>query len=177
MQLFGSRCGIGLAINPTVAAPGSAVRDTITVTNTTAPLSLAISSVTVAIPAGAGTPTSITVVAMDPGGILRSWDVDSSPPPGFMRFSRSSASANDIDPTGTVDINFTATATTAGSKEWTTTAFVNNNYTQPFNLQGAQPTVTVCCISPIISYEMQRTIKQVYPKPVTQPFLFTVINE
>jgi len=61
-----------------------------------------------------------------------------------MRFSRSGASANDIDPPGTVVIKFTATATTPGSKEWTTTAFVNNNYTQPFNLQGAQPTVTVC---------------------------------
>src|SRR5262249_17870607 len=99
---------------------------------------------TVAIPSGAGTPSAITVTATEPGSISRTWTVDGSPPAGFMRFSRSGGGINDIDPGGTVVIQFTATATTTGSKEWTTTAFMNNNYTQPFNIQGPQPTVTIC---------------------------------
>jgi len=130
-------------INPTSAVVGTPVSYTITVTN----LSTAgetMGSVGVAIPTGAGTPTSISVVATDPGPLTRTWSVDSSPPAGLMRFSRLGASANNIDPSGTVVIQFTATATTVGSKEWTTTAYNNNNYTQPFStLSGTQPAVTV----------------------------------
>src|SRR5207249_3751089 len=48
-----------------------------------------------------------------------------------------------VDVGGKVVIQFNATATTSGAKEWTTTAFLNQNYTQPFTLQGTQPTVAV----------------------------------
>ncbi|MBI1803716.1 MAG: HYR domain-containing protein, partial [Ignavibacteria bacterium] len=145
-------------ITPTTAITGNSVPYTITVTNTTPQVALAMGSVTVAIPTGAGTPTSVTVTATDPGPISRTWSVDLTALPDSLRFSRSGASANDIDSGGTVVIQFNATATSTGSKVWRTTAFVNNNYTQPFNLQGSQPTVTVCSSLTVTTNPSNQTV-------------------
>src|SRR5207245_425669 len=52
---------------------------------------------------------------------------------------------NIIDPGGTVAISFTATATTSGTKTWTTSAFGNTSCSpgQSFTISGPQPSVIV----------------------------------
>src|SRR5206468_2632509 len=52
---------------------------------------------------------------------------------------------NSIDPGGTVAISFTATATTTGTKTWTTSAFGNTSCAagQAFTISGPQPSVIV----------------------------------
>lgn len=131
-------------ISPTTGLTGSAVVYQITVTNTTSNVVITMGSVSVAIPSGVGTPTGVTVTATDPGPLSRTWVVDGAAPPGTLQVSRSGGSPNDIDPGGTVVIQFTSTTSTTGSYQWTTTAYKNNNYTQPFIFQGSQPSVTLC---------------------------------
>src|SRR5439155_1225236 len=51
---------------------------------------------------------------------------------------------NNISANGKIVIQFTATATTTGTKEWTTTAYSNPSYSPALTLGSSQPTVTVC---------------------------------
>src|SRR5439155_6591140 len=51
---------------------------------------------------------------------------------------------NNISANGKIVIQFTATATTTGRKEWTTTAYSNPSYSPALTLGSSQPTVTVC---------------------------------
>jgi hypothetical protein len=129
-------------ISPTSAVTGSTVSYTLTFTNTTPVSGLTMGSVQVGIPTGAGTPSSVSVSAFSSSNASLTWLVDSAPA-GFMRFQRTGNSSQNVGPGGRVVIQFNATASTAGSKEWTTTAYMNQNYTQPFDLQGTQPTVQV----------------------------------
>ena len=145
------------SITPTTGLTGSLVAYTLTVTNIVTS-EQGVGSVSVAIPTGAGTPSSVTVSASDPGPTARTWAIDGSPPAGFMRFSRSGASANDIDPGGTIVIGFTATATTTGSKTWTTVAYKNNNYTSAGVLTGTQPVVTICSAISITTNPADQTL-------------------
>src|SRR5881397_3407034 len=105
-------------INPTSATVNTATTYTLTVTNTSTAMEV-MDCVRITIPAGAGTPGSLSVVATDPGPTTRTWNTT----------TRSGGSANSIDPGGTVAISFTATATTTGMKTWTTSAFGATNCT------------------------------------------------
>src|SRR5437667_9736007 len=60
-------------INPTSATVNTATSYTLTVTNTSTATEV-MDCVRVTIPAGAGTPTSLSVVATDPGPMTRSWN-------------------------------------------------------------------------------------------------------
>ncbi|HTK81148.1 MAG TPA: Ig-like domain-containing protein [Bacteroidota bacterium] len=132
------------SISPSSGIAGTPVTYSITVTNTTSNVAITMGSIAIAIPSGASAPTGITVTATDPGPVSRTWSLDGSPPAGFFRVSRSGASNNDIDPGGTVVIQFTSTFSVTGPYEWTTTPYKNNNYTQPFIFQGSQPAVNIC---------------------------------
>src|SRR5437762_2472678 len=101
--------------------------------------------VRITIPAGAGTPGSLSVVATDPGPTTRTWNTPTTSG-GVITTTRSGGSANSIDPGGTVAISFTATATTTGTKTWTTSAFGQTNCSgQAFTItpSGSQPSVIV----------------------------------
>src|SRR5216110_1009992 len=131
-------------INPTSATVNTATTYTLTVTNTSTAMEV-MDCVRVTIPAGAGTPGSLSVVATDPGPTTRTWNTPSTSG-GVITTTRSGGSANSIDPGGTVAISFTATATTTGTKTWTTSAFGQTNCSgQAFTItpSGSQPSVIV----------------------------------
>src|SRR5216117_358584 len=132
-------------INPTSATVNTATTYTLTVTNTSTAMEV-MDCVRVTIPAGAGTPGSLSVVATDPGPTTRTWNTPTTSG-GVITTTRSGGSANSIDPGGTVAISFTATATTTGTKTWTTSAFGATNCTgTPFSISGgsgSQPSVIV----------------------------------
>jgi hypothetical protein len=155
------------SISPTTVAPGNPVRYTLTVNNAPSPNTDTIGSVIVAIPAGVvvdtssscGTSPCVTVTATNPGQpgqppAVATWVVDTIDS-STMHFRRcmqngslpgdgcSNPGSNNISPGGTIVIGFTATAPTTGSKEWTTTAYSNPNYTPALPLAGPEPTVTV----------------------------------
>src|SRR5213596_1892280 len=131
-------------INPTSATVNTATTYTLTVTNTSTAMEV-MDCVRVTIPAGAGTPGSLSVVATDPGPTTRTWNTPTTSG-GVITTTRSGGSANSIDPGGTVAISFTATATTTGTKTWTTSAFGQTNCSgQAFTItpSGSQPSVIV----------------------------------
>src|SRR5206468_3038487 len=137
-------------INPTSATVNTATTYMLTVTNTST-LTEVMDCVRVTIPAGAGTPGSFSVVATDPGPTTRTWNTPSIVT-GAIQTTRSGGSANSIDPGGTVAISFTATATTTGTKTWTTSAFGNTNCSstpftnvppQHFVIVSAPPTLAI----------------------------------
>src|SRR5436189_918642 len=130
--------------NPTSATVNTATTYTLTVTNTSTPMEV-MDCVRITIPAGAGTPGSLSVVATDPGPTTRTWNTPTTSG-GVITTTRSGGSANSIDPGGTVAISFTATATTTGTKTWTTSAFGQTNCSgQAFTItpSGSQPSVIV----------------------------------
>src|SRR5438094_84363 len=131
-------------INPTSATVNTATTYTLTVTNTSTAMEV-MDCVRITIPAGAGTPGSLSVVATDPGPTTRTWNTPTTSG-GVITTTRSGGSANSIDPGGTVAISFTATATTTGTKTWTTSAFGQTNCSgQAFTItpSGSQPSVIV----------------------------------
>src|SRR5947208_1164945 len=131
-------------INPTSATVNTATTYTLTVTNTSTAMEV-VDCVRLRIPAGAGTPGSLSVVATDPGPTTRTWNTPTTSG-GVITTTRSGGSANSIDPGGTVAISFTATATTTGTKTWTTSAFGQTNCSgQAFTItpSGSQPSVIV----------------------------------
>src|SRR5437879_5614061 len=138
-------------ITPTSATVGTATTYTLTVTNTSTAGEV-MDCVQVAIPAGAGTPSSLSVVATDPGPTARSW---SSPTVSgsTIETTRTGVGLNSIDPGGTVAISFTAPATTSGTKTWTTSAFANTSCSagQSFTPSGPQPSVQVNQATPALS--------------------------
>ncbi|MFV5697720.1 hypothetical protein ACM55H_05065, partial [Flavobacterium sp. ZT3R17] len=107
-----------------------------------------IGSIRIAIPAGVGVPIITSITANDPGPINRSSNWSLTQTSTLLEFKNSAsgggASANDIDPGGTIVISFSTTATTVGSKAWSTTAYRGNNFTNSGLLSGSQPIVTVC---------------------------------
>src|SRR5216110_534290 len=120
-------------INPTSATVNTATTYTLTVTNTSTAMEV-MDCVRITIPAGAGTPGSLSVVATDPGPTTRTWNTPTTSG-GVITTTRSGGSANSIDPGGTVAISFTSTATTTGTKTWTTSAFGATNCTgTPFSI-------------------------------------------
>src|SRR4030095_9072510 len=141
-------------IDPVVGTIGVSGTYSITISNLTSnpgnPSFIGvIGSLRIAIPVGAGTPTGISITANDPGPIDRSanWALTLQTST-LLEFENaaagSGAAANDIDPGGTIVITFTTTATTVGSKEWTTTTYRGNNFNNIGAISGSQPTVTIC---------------------------------
>src|SRR4030095_1123126 len=141
-------------IDPVVGTIGVSGTYSITISNLTSnpgnPSFIGvIGSLRIAIPVGAGTPTGISITANDPGPIDRSanWALTLQTST-LLEFENaaagSGAAANDIDPGGTIVITFTTTATTVGSKEWTTTTYRVNNFNNIGAISGSQPTVTIC---------------------------------
>src|SRR5213596_2536902 len=157
-------------INPTSATVNTATTYTLTVTNTSTAMEV-MDFVRVTIPAGAGTPGSLSVVATDTGPNTRTWNTPTTSG-GVITTTRSGGSANSIDPGGTVAISFTATATTTGTKTWTTSAFGATNCTgTPFSISGgsgSQPSVNV---TPTLAIN---DVSQNEGNSGTTPFVFTV---
>src|SRR5213596_2817409 len=157
-------------INPTSATVNTATTYTLTVTNTSTAMEV-MDCVRITIPAGAGTPGSLSVVATDPGPTTRTWNTPTTSG-GVITTTRSGGSANSIDPGGTVAISFTATATTTGTKKWTTSAFGATNCTgTPFSISGgsgSQPSVNV---TPTLAIN---DVSQNEGNSGTTPFVFTV---
>src|SRR5216117_2338885 len=132
-------------ITPTSATVGTATTYTLTVTNTSTS-GEAMDGVQVAIRAGAGTPSSLSVVATDNPGGPRTWSTPSVSGSTIQPIRTGNTNPNSIDPGGTVAISFTATATTSGTKTWTTSAFANTNCSgQAFTItpSGSQTSVIV----------------------------------
>ncbi|MDR7485714.1 MAG: Ig-like domain-containing protein, partial [Armatimonadota bacterium] len=130
------------AISPTSTNVGAATTYTLTITNTSN-AGESMDCVRVTIPAGAGNPANMSVAATDPGPTLRTWS-QPTVNAGAIETQRTGAASNSIDPNGTVVVTFTATATTGGTKTWTTSAYGNPNCSsQLFSIQGSQPSVTV----------------------------------
>src|SRR5207247_1603165 len=141
---FSDTAELTATINPTSATVNTATTYTLTVTNTSTAMEV-MDCVRITIPAGAGTPGSLSVVATDPGPTTRTWNTPTTSG-GVITTTRSGGSANSIDPGGTVAISFTATATTTGTKTWTTSAFGQTNCSgQAFTItpSGSQPSVIV----------------------------------
>jgi hypothetical protein len=129
-------------ISPTTAGEGIATVYTVTVTNTST-ASEVMHCVRITVPTGETiTAGSLSVVATDPGPTTRTWDTPTVSS-GIIQTTRSGGSTNGIDPTGTVVITFTSTASTDGLKTWTTSAFTNNGCTTAMSISGSQPSVTV----------------------------------
>jgi hypothetical protein len=129
------------SISPITAEVGDAVTYTLVVNNTSSE-GEEIASVEVELPAGIASVSNVTVAAEDPGNVDRTWEVDTTSP--TIEVNRTGGNANDIDPGGTITITFTATASTTGAKEFTTSAFAGTQLTgEEFVLSGQQPTVTV----------------------------------
>jgi hypothetical protein len=128
-------------ISPTSATTGTATTYTLTVTNTSDDTSV-LGCVRVSVPTGAGTPGSFSVAAADPGPTTRTWAAPTLSS-GVIQTQRTGGPANDIDVGGTIAITFTTTASTASTKEWTTSAFGNNGCGTAAELEGAQPSVVV----------------------------------
>jgi Cadherin-like domain/Secretion system C-terminal sorting domain len=114
-----------------------------------------ISSFTIAIPAGITTPFPVTsavsqIIAMDPGSVDRSaqWIVDPSSTSTLLKFKNNAsgdAATFDIDPGGSIVVNFifTANSLTPNLKEWTTSVSRQSNYNNNGTFfSGSQPTVT-----------------------------------
>src|SRR5437773_2743446 len=139
-------------ITPTSATVGTATSYTLTVTNTSTS-GEAMDCVQVAIPAGAGTPSSLSVVATDNPGGPRTWSTPSVSGSTIQTIRTGNTNPNSIDPGGTVAISFTATATTSGTKTWTTSAFANTSCSagQSFTPSGPQPSVQVNQATPALS--------------------------
>ena len=137
------------AISPATAIQNVATTYTLTVTNTsTLTGDDPLACVEVAIPSGVGTITGLSVIATDPPippGTLRTWSVGVVS--GSIQAVQNGAAADNINVDGTVQITFTATATTAGVKQFTTTGSRNTNCSQgggnAFTIVSAQPSVTV----------------------------------
>src|SRR5206468_9731608 len=81
------------SISPTTAVTGSSTGYALTVTNTTPIGTLALNGVSIAIPAGAGTPSSMSVTATNPGSVTAVWQVDNTAPAGFIEVARSNSSS------------------------------------------------------------------------------------
>src|SRR5437667_344177 len=139
-------------ITPTSATVGTATSYTLTVTNTSTS-GEAMDCVQVAIPAGAGTPSALSVVATDNPGGPRTWSTPSVSGSTIQTIRTGNTNPNSIDPGGTVAISFTATATTSGTKTWTTSAFANTSCSagQSFTPSGPQPSVQVNQATPALS--------------------------
>src|SRR5437667_314274 len=139
-------------ITPTSATVGTATTYTLTVTNTSTAGEV-MDCVQVAIPAGAGTPSSLSVVATDNPGGPRTWSTPSVSGTTIETIRTGNTNPNSIDPGGTVAISFTATATTSGTKTWTTSAFANTSCSagQSFTPSGPQPSVQVNQATPALS--------------------------
>ena len=147
------------SISPTMAANAVATAYTLTVKNGDAPNANNLKSVTVAIPANGGVPTSVTVGATSPAN----WTVEPTPLQGFLRFRECTAndacygnSNNDVQPGGTITIQFTTTASetinnAAVNEVWTTTAFSDAAYTTGLPLAGNEPTVAIATEAAITS--------------------------
>src|SRR5437016_1181433 len=131
-------------ITPTSATVGTPTTYTLTVTNTSTGGEV-MDCVRVTIPAGAGTPSSLSVVATDNPGGTRTWSTPSVSGSTIETIRTGNTNPNSIDPGGTVAISFTATATTTGTKTWTTSAFGNTSCAagQAFTISGPQPSVIV----------------------------------
>src|SRR3989441_5630611 len=115
---------------------------TLTVTNTTIGGGTMMGCVTVAVPSGFGTLTSLGVVATDNNGHLVAWTASVSS--GVLTAAANSQMDRVAPSSGNVAISFTASATTTGTKTWTTSAFNDTACSSgPFNLNRSQPTVTV----------------------------------
>src|SRR5207247_9977718 len=106
-------------INPTSATVNTATTYTLTVTNTSTAGEV-MDCVRVTIPAGAGTPTSLSVGATDNPGGTRTWSTPSVSGSTIETIRTGNTNPTSIDPGGTVAISFTTTATTAGMKTLTT---------------------------------------------------------
>jgi hypothetical protein len=132
-----------VAITPTSAAQNVSQSYQITVTNNSTN-NETIGSVEVTIPAGVGTPTSMSVVATESDGVtIRPWSAPTSTS-GRIRTNRTGGNTNQIGVNGTVKINFTTTITTTGAKTFTTSVYGGNDYsTNPHSISGSQPSVTV----------------------------------
>src|SRR5216117_677370 len=139
-------------ITPTSATVGTATSYTLTVTNTSTS-GEAMDCVQVAIPAGAGTPSSLSVVATDNPGVPRTWSTTTVSGSTIQTIRTGNTNPNSIAPGGTVAISFTATATTSGTKTWTTSAFANTSCSagQSFTPSGPQPSVQVNQATPALS--------------------------
>src|SRR5882724_8051902 len=131
-------------ITPTSATVGAPTTYTLTVTNTST-LGEVMDCVQVTIPAGAGTPSSLSVVATDNPGGTRTWSTPGVSGSTIQTSRTGNTNPNSIDPGGTVAISFAATATTTGMKTWTTSAFANTSCSpgQSFTISGPQPSVIV----------------------------------
>ena len=101
--------------------------------------------VRVAIPAGVTVSGTPTVLAQDPPippGTARSWSAPITIGGALTTVRTGAANPNDIDADGRVTLTFTATIASAGSPEFTTTVFGQQNCTgQAFFLSGSQPSV------------------------------------
>ena len=128
-------------ISPTSATTGTATSYTLTVTNTSDDSSV-LGCVRISVPTGAGTPSSIGVVATDLGPSIRSWNTPILAS-GVIQTTRSGGPANDIDVGGTIVITFNTTASTSGTKTWTTNAFGNTSCNTAASIEGSQPSVVV----------------------------------
>src|SRR6266850_2007293 len=87
------------------------------------------------------TAISYTLTGTNPS----TWSTPSVSGPTIQTIRTGTNPPNSIDPGGTVAISFTATATTSGTKTWTTSAFGNTSCSpgQSFTISGPQPSVIV----------------------------------
>jgi subtilisin family serine protease len=126
-------------ISPTSATFGDTKTYTVTITNTSiggsgGPNMLGCAKVSV--PAGFGTPTSLSVNASG-----NTWTTPTVS--GGVISTNAVNSGNRVDVSQTVAITFTAPATAAGTQTWTTSAFNTTGCAGPFAFSGTQPSVTV----------------------------------
>ena len=131
-------------ITPTGVLVGDAISYSLIVANDST-ASETMGSVTIAIPTGAGTPTGLTFQAYDSSGTSAPVTWTASPIAGQLRFFNNTGNAaNNINAGGRLEIQFTATATTTGLKQWTTTAYSGTTFSgQQLNSQNPQPAVAV----------------------------------
>ena len=129
------------AITPTTTTYGATLPYTITITNGGPDL---MGSIDIGVPSNMAVPGPIMVTATNSMGMAQSWTAGEL---NASTIEASSTSTANIDANGTVAISFAATATsvgTTGTAVWAPSAFGGTDFmTDPLNLVGSQPTVTV----------------------------------
>jgi hypothetical protein len=92
--------------------------------------------------------------------------------------------STEIPAGGSITISFSATASAAGTYEWTTSAFHGDDWTTPCAIQGEQPTVTVTALDfyfagwrpPVINH-LDDESWQGWESGSTMPVKFLVVDE
>ena len=127
---------------------------TLTVNNAAAPNTNSLQSVSVAVPAQAGTPSGLTVTATNPGGAAVNWLVDSAPAGGLRVRECGSGDicyvggSNEVGPGGSLTLQFSSSPQESLSNApvaevWTVTGYADSGYAHALPLAGSAPAVAI----------------------------------